>query len=168
MYFFYYLFICEKHPSSPVGSPNKQRLRAFSCCYLIIFLCRSIILVSLLSIMALTHTLHPKPTISVVIKPFHYCPSSSSLPLYSRKFQNGEIFLGTTFSRIQTYHNPLPALTRRLFLPSVSGLWDALTSGNSARDAVMAIRKGMQLFRQVIILDFSFTLLIAFLLVQLI
>ncbi|XP_070021302.1 uncharacterized protein [Nicotiana sylvestris] len=98
--------------------------------------------------MALTHTLHPKPTISVVIKPFHYCPSSSSLPLYSRKFQNGEIFLGTTFSRIQTYHNPLPALTRRLFLPSVSGLWDALTSGNSARDAVMAIRKGMQLFRQ--------------------
>lgn len=118
--------------------------------------------------MALTHTLHPKPTVSVVIKPFKYCPSSSSLPLFSSKFQNGDIFLGATFSRIQTYHNPLPALTRRLFLPSVSGLWDALTSGNSARDAVMAIRKGMQLFRQVIILDFSFTLLIAFLLVQLI
>ncbi|XP_075087009.1 uncharacterized protein LOC107775725 [Nicotiana tabacum] len=98
--------------------------------------------------MALTHTLHPKPTVSVVIKPFKYCPSSSSLPLFSSKFQNGDIFLGATFSRIQTYHNPLPALTRRLFLPSVSGLWDALTSGNSARDAVMAIRRGMQLFRQ--------------------
>ncbi|KAL6278551.1 hypothetical protein ACE6H2_022152 [Prunus campanulata] len=38
--------------------------------------------------------------------------------------------------------------TRRLFLPSVSGIWDALTSGNNAREAVAAIRRGMVLFRQ--------------------
>ncbi|KAG4983393.1 hypothetical protein AAZX31_10G141300 [Glycine max] len=41
-------------------------------------------------------------------------------------------------------------LTRRLFLPSVSGIWDALTGGNNnnAREAVLAIRRGMLLFRQ--------------------
>lgn len=97
--------------------------------------------------MALTHTHHLQPTISVVIKPFHHCNSSSLAP-FSRKFQNGEVFVGTTFSRIQTYHNPVPTLTRRLFLPSVSGLWDALTGGNSAADAVMSIRRGMLLFRK--------------------
>ncbi|XP_059294434.1 uncharacterized protein LOC132047399 [Lycium ferocissimum] len=90
--------------------------------------------------MALTHTHHLQPTISVVIKPIQ-CPP------FSRKFQKGEIFFGTTFSRIQTYHNPVvPTLTRRLFLPSVSGIWDALTGGGNS--AVMAIRKGMFLFRQ--------------------
>ncbi|XP_061363330.1 uncharacterized protein LOC133306935 isoform X2 [Gastrolobium bilobum] len=40
-------------------------------------------------------------------------------------------------------------LTRRLFIPSVSGMWDALTGGNNnAREAVLAIRRGMSLFRQ--------------------
>ncbi|KAL9318679.1 hypothetical protein ACSQ67_015196 [Phaseolus vulgaris] len=40
-------------------------------------------------------------------------------------------------------------LTRRLFLPSVSGIWDALTgANNNAREAVLAIRRGMSLFRQ--------------------
>ncbi|KAJ0079808.1 hypothetical protein Patl1_22332 [Pistacia atlantica] len=39
--------------------------------------------------------------------------------------------------------------TRRLFLPSVSSIWDALTGGtNNAREAVMAVRRGMLLFRQ--------------------
>ncbi|RDX62754.1 hypothetical protein CR513_58876 [Mucuna pruriens] len=40
-------------------------------------------------------------------------------------------------------------LSRRLFLPSVSGIWDAITGGNNnAREAVLAIRRGMYLFRQ--------------------
>lgn len=40
-------------------------------------------------------------------------------------------------------------LSRRLFLPSaVPGIWDALTGGNSAS---IAVRRGMQLFRQVYI-----------------
>ncbi|KAL2325560.1 hypothetical protein Fmac_024618 [Flemingia macrophylla] len=35
-------------------------------------------------------------------------------------------------------------LSRRLFLPSVSGIWDAITGGNNnARQAVLAIRRGM-------------------------
>ncbi|KAJ4835369.1 hypothetical protein Tsubulata_021302 [Turnera subulata] len=42
-----------------------------------------------------------------------------------------------------------PALSRRLFLPSVSGLWDALTGGNNnPREASSAIRRGMLLFIQ--------------------
>ncbi|KAK7269388.1 hypothetical protein RIF29_22114 [Crotalaria pallida] len=45
---------------------------------------------------------------------------------------------------------PPPTLTRRLFLPSVSGIWDALTgnNNNNAREAMLAIRRGMFLFRQ--------------------
>ncbi|CAJ2628761.1 unnamed protein product [Trifolium pratense] len=45
-------------------------------------------------------------------------------------------------------------LSRRLFLPSVSGIWDALTGGgsnnnnNNTNDAILAIRRGMSLFRQ--------------------
>ncbi|RZB45491.1 hypothetical protein D0Y65_055013 [Glycine soja] len=40
-------------------------------------------------------------------------------------------------------------LTLRLFLPSVSGIWDALTCGNNiAREALLVIRRGMSLFRQ--------------------
>lgn len=49
--------------------------------------------------------------------------------------------------------NPSSSLTRRLFLPSVSGIWDALTGGNNnAREALLAIRRGMSLFRQVLLL----------------
>ncbi|KAI4372289.1 hypothetical protein MLD38_010536 [Melastoma candidum] len=46
--------------------------------------------------------------------------------------------------------SPAAAVSRRLFLPSVSGIWDALTGGggNRAPDAVLAIRRGMLLFRQ--------------------
>ncbi|KAM3287303.1 putative protein isoform X2 [Capsicum chacoense] len=95
-----------------------------------------------LSIMALQHIHHLQTTVS------KYCTYSSLAPPCSRKFRNGEVSFGTTFSTIQTYHNPVPTLSRRLFLPSVSGLWNALTGGNSAGDAVMAIRRGMLLFRQ--------------------
>ncbi|XP_057540134.1 uncharacterized protein LOC130818111 [Amaranthus tricolor] len=52
----------------------------------------------------------------------------------------------TNYSQQQLY------LSRRIFLPSVSvsGIWDALTGGsnNNAREAVLAIRRGMLLFRQ--------------------
>ncbi|XP_008807379.2 uncharacterized protein LOC103719766 isoform X2 [Phoenix dactylifera] len=40
------------------------------------------------------------------------------------------------------------SLPRRLFLPSASAIWDALTGGNRARDASLAVRRGMLLFRQ--------------------
>ncbi|GAB4835775.1 hypothetical protein Ancab_000685 [Ancistrocladus abbreviatus] len=51
---------------------------------------------------------------------------------------------------IQTHQTPQPLLlSRRLFLTPVSSIWDSLTGGNnSAREAVLAIRRGMQLFRQ--------------------
>ncbi|KAK4804506.1 hypothetical protein SAY86_004323 [Trapa natans] len=40
-------------------------------------------------------------------------------------------------------------ISRRLFLPSVSGIWDALTGGgNNPREAILAVRRGMSLFRQ--------------------
>ena len=34
-------------------------------------------------------------------------------------------------------------------VPRVSGIWDAVTGGNSGREALLAIRRGMQLFREV-------------------
>ncbi|XP_055806791.1 uncharacterized protein LOC129875520 isoform X4 [Solanum dulcamara] len=80
------------------------------------------------SLTSLTHIHYVQPSICVVIKPFQ-----------KKRFSNGKVLFG---SRIQTYHNAVPTLTRGLF---VSGLWDALTSGNSA---VTAIRQGMLLFRQ--------------------
>ncbi|KAK4724149.1 hypothetical protein R3W88_026928 [Solanum pinnatisectum] len=74
--------------------------------------------------MAIGHIHHVQPS---VMKPFDKC-------CLGRKV----LFR----SRIQTYHNPVPTLRRRVL---VCGIWDALTSGNSA---VMAIRRGMLLFRQ--------------------
>ncbi|KAG6599214.1 hypothetical protein SDJN03_08992, partial [Cucurbita argyrosperma subsp. sororia] len=50
--------------------------------------------------------------------------------------------------RIKLNHVPPLSLSRRLFVPSVSGIWDALTGGNNPRDAVTAIRRGMLLFRE--------------------
>lgn len=54
--------------------------------------------------------------------------------------------------------NPATAISRRLILlPSVSRIWDALTGGgNSARDAVLAISRGMLLFRKVLFLRLWF------------
>lgn len=76
--------------------------------------------------MAITHIYHVRVQPSVM-KPFDKC------------YLGGKVVFG---SRIQTYQNPVPTLSRRVF---VCRVWDALTSGNSA---VMAIRKGMHLFRQ--------------------
>lgn len=53
---------------------------------------------------------------------------------------------------IKPHTIPPSVISRRLFLPSVSGIWDALTGGggnNNSREAVLAIRRGMLLLRQV-------------------
>ncbi|XP_072953841.1 uncharacterized protein [Typha angustifolia] len=45
--------------------------------------------------------------------------------------------------------NPSLPLRRRIFLTSASAIWDAFTGGgNAARDAALAIRRGMQLFKK--------------------
>ncbi|KAL5996233.1 hypothetical protein ACLOJK_026307 [Asimina triloba] len=54
----------------------------------------------------------------------------------------------TTSLRPCNHPTLAPALSRRLFLSPASGIWDALLGGNSARDALAAVRQGMQLFRQ--------------------
>ncbi|XP_057503266.1 uncharacterized protein LOC130786854 isoform X1 [Actinidia eriantha] len=82
---------------------------------------------------------YSKPTIPTSI---------ASSPPFSPK--PSQFFTTTTSSRIninihQIYAQPL---SRRLFLPSVSGIWDAVTGGGSAREAVAAVRRGMLLFRQ--------------------
>ncbi|GAB2277378.1 hypothetical protein Dimus_012081 [Dionaea muscipula] len=57
--------------------------------------------------------------------------------------------LSTTSLAPHCGQSPRLSLTRRLLLPSVSGIWDAVTGGNnSTREAIIAIRRGMQLFRQ--------------------
>ncbi|GKV31995.1 hypothetical protein SLEP1_g40640 [Rubroshorea leprosula] len=89
--------------------------------------------------MALTHIL--KPTISLS----SYSAPHSSLPPLPIKPQIQKLLFTTT-----SHNLPYPSLklSRRLFLPSVSGIWDALTGNNDAREAVLAIRRGMLLFRQ--------------------
>ncbi|PON89549.1 N-terminal acetyltransferase A, auxiliary subunit [Trema orientale] len=70
-------------------------------------------------------------------------------PPFPPRTQTHSPLIITTLPRIQV-HRPPPSLSisRRLFLPSVSGIWDALTGGNNPREAVSAIRRGMLLFRQ--------------------
>ncbi|EPS69186.1 hypothetical protein M569_05584, partial [Genlisea aurea] len=52
-------------------------------------------------------------------------------------------------SRFYTHGSRVPpSLSRRVLLPTVSGIWDALTGGAYAREAVAAVRRGMLLFRQ--------------------
>ncbi|XP_022720131.1 uncharacterized protein LOC111277953 [Durio zibethinus] len=90
--------------------------------------------------MALTQNF--KPTIS--ISPFS---SSCFSSLFSHKTDRPFSFS----SRIHNLQYPSLSLTfsgRLFFLPSVSRIWDALTGNNNAREAVIAIRRGMLLFRQ--------------------
>ncbi|OVA02603.1 Tetratricopeptide repeat-containing domain [Macleaya cordata] len=80
-----------------------------------------------------------------------FCYSSSFSPSstpFTLKTPNKLLFYGVTPSKMQYQQTLAPLLSRRLFLPSVSGIWDALTGGNSPREAVISIRKGMLLFRQ--------------------
>lgn len=95
--------------------------------------------------MATTHNL--KPSIAISSKPFpQYNPSFTSTTRHLSRF------FGTELSKISCPQKLLPSMLllsrRQLVLPSVSGIWDALAGGNSAREAVMAIRRGMLLFRQ--------------------
>ncbi|XP_052185954.1 uncharacterized protein LOC127797247 isoform X2 [Diospyros lotus] len=85
----------------------------------------------------------------------HSSPSSPSP--FPPKPSNNSHFFGAAASHIQSHRVFVPALTRRLFLPSVSGLWDALTGGNSPRDAVIAVRRGMMLFRQFFDVLYAYT-----------
>ncbi|XWS64488.1 hypothetical protein CRYUN_Cryun05aG0008000 [Craigia yunnanensis] len=95
--------------------------------------------------MALTQNL--KPTISLSPSSFHHHSSSFS-SFFSLKTQTKPFFLSPRIHNLQ-YPSLGLTFTRRLFLlPSVSGIWDALTGNNNARDAVIAIRRGMLLFRQ--------------------
>ncbi|XP_010524857.1 PREDICTED: uncharacterized protein LOC104802790 [Tarenaya hassleriana] len=76
------------------------------------------------------------------LKPIIYTSPPFSRPLPALlPFQT----LNPQFSR----HPPL-TFSRRLFLPSVSSIWDAITGGGNSdpREAVAAIRRGMLLFRQ--------------------
>ncbi|XP_057972155.1 uncharacterized protein LOC131160465 isoform X2 [Malania oleifera] len=75
---------------------------------------------------------------------FHYSSSSSQLTTKTGSKPQFCIIIPKIYSR----QTPTLALYRRLFLPSVSGIWDALTGGDSAREAVISIRRGMLLFRQ--------------------
>lgn len=83
---------------------------------------------------------NPKPSISIhpTITPFktHFNSHNLFITIPPR----------TGVLQIQP---PSLSITRRSFLPSVSGIWDAITGGNNAREAIQAIRRGMLLFRQV-------------------
>ncbi|GMG99752.1 hypothetical protein Nepgr_001592 [Nepenthes gracilis] len=75
--------------------------------------------------------------------------SSSTLqfPFPTTNVSNSRIF--SVSPMICSHEMSLLSVPRRLLLPSVSSIWDALTGGNnSAREAVIAIQRGMQLFRQ--------------------
>ncbi|KAL7126515.1 hypothetical protein ABFS83_14G193100 [Erythranthe nasuta] len=98
--------------------------------------------------MAATHNLliaTPSSTTCLQITSSRHSPLICKHPL-SPNHTNNNLFLSTTHT-----HTHLNSISRRLFLPSVSvsGLFDALTGGgNSPREAAIAIRRGMLLFRQ--------------------
>ncbi|KAG6437465.1 hypothetical protein SASPL_102382 [Salvia splendens] len=111
---------------------------------LILVLCCSLKFPLTIHTMAATHSIKfsiPNPICLL---------SSSSPPPFSAKLPNNNVsnFFGASLSRITSYQNSAPTLSRRLVLTSVAGIWDALTGGGSAREAVAAVRRGMLLFRQ--------------------
>ncbi|KAJ0976301.1 hypothetical protein J5N97_018266 [Dioscorea zingiberensis] len=75
--------------------------------------------------------------------------SPRSLPASSQSFVNLTP-RPLRFLTRPTHVKPLSflPLPRRLFLPSASAIWDALTGRDPAREASLAVRRGMQLFRQ--------------------
>ncbi|KAL3632750.1 hypothetical protein CASFOL_025734 [Castilleja foliolosa] len=99
---------------------------------------------------AATHSfgiLNPNPICSLIVSYRHSTlirkhPLSLNHPIPN---YNVSHFFGT---KIHCHLNPIPTLSRRLIVPAVTGLWDALTGANSARDAAVAVRRGMLLFRQ--------------------
>ncbi|KAL8540896.1 hypothetical protein ACS0TY_002226 [Phlomoides rotata] len=92
--------------------------------------------------------LNPNPVyfpVTSSLNSYVICKSSLSPNLPN---SNSSHLFGTTLSIILSHHSFTPTLSRRLVLASVSGIWDALTGGNSPREAVVAVRRGMLLFRQ--------------------
>ncbi|GMY21808.1 hypothetical protein FCV25MIE_17049 [Fagus crenata] len=78
----------------------------------------------------------------------HFTPSIPS-PSSPFKTHSNLHFFTTIPSRIQR-PNPTTNTVQMLFLPSVSGIRDTLTGGaNNARESILAIRRGMLLFRQI-------------------
>ncbi|XP_068661058.1 uncharacterized protein [Aristolochia californica] len=71
---------------------------------------------------------------------------SSALPSRAKNHEK-LAFFGLTTTRLVHQPTLATSVSRRLFLPSVSGIWNALTGGSSSQDAILAIRSGMELFR---------------------
>ncbi|KAK4282749.1 hypothetical protein QN277_014090 [Acacia crassicarpa] len=95
--------------------------------------------------MAITLNLRP----ASLIVPSLNLPSLCFVSATSLKNPSKSAFLSPSPSTISQHLNPPPILTRRLLLPAVSGIWDAITGGpNNAREALLSIRRGMLLFRQ--------------------
>lgn len=91
--------------------------------------------------MAISSTLKPMVTVSL----------SANKPSISTPQFTFPVSVTSKPTNLTPSLSPI-SLSRRVFLPSVSGIWDALTGagggGNSAREAVQAIRRGMLLFRK--------------------
>eukprot|EP00268_Persea_americana_P049273 TRINITY_DN5272_c0_g1_i14.p1 TRINITY_DN5272_c0_g1~~TRINITY_DN5272_c0_g1_i14.p1 ORF type:complete len:269 (+),score=43.31 TRINITY_DN5272_c0_g1_i14:134-940(+) len=68
-----------------------------------------------------------------------------ALPALGGKFGDRQRLFGITPLRLSHHSALVSSSSKRLFLPSASGIWNALTGGNSAS---IAVRRGMQLFRQ--------------------
>ncbi|XP_047314156.1 uncharacterized protein LOC124917935 isoform X1 [Impatiens glandulifera] len=104
--------------------------------------------------MASIRTFHP--TISTYLNSFHgYTISiscASSTPPFSFKSSNNNNFhffaSSNAFSRTSLRENLRFPLSRKTHPPSVSSIWDALTGGNSPREAIIVVRRGMSFFRQ--------------------
>ncbi|KAK9016918.1 hypothetical protein V6N11_079410 [Hibiscus sabdariffa] len=75
-------------------------------------------------------TLNLKPTISLSSSSFHHHPHSFS-PIFSPKTQT----FSTKIHNLQYPYLPVTFSRRIFLLPSVSGIWDALTGNNNAREA---------------------------------
>ncbi|XP_062081906.1 uncharacterized protein LOC133788441 [Humulus lupulus] len=101
--------------------------------------------------MASTHIFESPVSISISSSStFHRSPLKPS-PLFSPITQTpSSSFKPINPPRIQIHGNPSPSISRRSFLPPVSGIWEAITGGNNnnPREAVFATRRGMLLFRQ--------------------
>ncbi|XP_065854084.1 uncharacterized protein [Euphorbia lathyris] len=90
--------------------------------------------------MMLTHFPNPK----LLVAPSHSSHFSNNSSHFLLKPHHRSFFLNSSFP-LQNHNNPLP---RRLFLPAVSGMWDALTGDKRRGDAKLAVARGMALFRQ--------------------
>ncbi|KAF9619001.1 hypothetical protein IFM89_003904 [Coptis chinensis] len=79
----------------------------------------------------------------------HFLPSKSKFGL---KTPNALLSYASSPSKKMPYHKNVPPFSsskRFLVLPSVSGIWNTIIgAGGSSQEALLAIRRGMLLFRQ--------------------